>query len=121
MSYRTLEEKFLADYEAMELENSELRKRVDELLAEIASGSRNRVLDAAVRSAGRADVLQKSFCSWRTYSANDRDFETWVQLSTEGYLPKGVSLKEFIDYFEEELGDRYERQYAEDEKEGSGK
>ena len=115
MSYRTLEEKFLADYEALEKENMALQDKVQELLEKLAAQKGNRVLDAAVRSAGRAAVLEKSFIRWRTYSANDREFETWVQLMTEGNLPNGVSLNEFIEYFDEEITERYEKQYEEDE------
>ncbi len=115
MSYRTLEEKFLADYEALEKENRALQDKVQELADKLATQKGNRVLDAAVRSAGRAAVLEKSFVRWRTYSANDRDYETWVQLMTEDYLPKGVSLNEFIEYFDDELTERYEKQYEKDE------
>lgn len=115
MSYRTLEEKFLDDFEALEKENMALQDKVQELLEKLASQKGNRVLDAAVRAAGRQAVLEKSFIRWRTYSARDREFETWVQLMTEDQLPKGVSLNEFIEYFDEELTERYERQYEEDE------
>lgn len=115
MSYRTLEEKFLADFEALEKENKALQEKVQELLEKLSAQKGNRVLDAAVRSAGRAAVLEKSFIRWRTYSAKDREFETWVQLMTEDNLPKGVSLNEFIEYFDDELTERYEKQYEEDD------
>lgn len=115
MSYRTLEEKFLADYEALENENRALQGKVQELLEKLAAQKGNRVLDAAVRSAGRAAVLEESLIRWRTYSANDREFEVWVQLMTEDHLPKGVSLNEFIEYFDDELTERYEKQYEKDE------
>ena len=114
MSYRTLEEKFLADYEQLERERDELQAKVDELQERFEDKRKDLVLDAAVRAAGRAKVLEDSFVSWRTYDAKGREFETWVQLMTENNLPKGVSLNEFISYFEHELYERYEEQYAKD-------
>ena len=120
MSYRTLEEKFLADFEELEKENEALRDKIQELLEKLSEQKGNRVLDAAVKSAGRAAVLEKSFIRWRTYSAKDREFEVWVELMTEDNLPKGVSLNEFIEYFDEELTERYEKQYEKDEDELRG-
>lgn len=54
MGYRTLEEKFITDYEHLEEENSSLRQKVKELESQLQKDSDgNFILDTMVNKAGR--------------------------------------------------------------------
>lgn len=54
MGYRTLEEKFIADYEYLEKENSNLRQKVEKLESQLQKNNvGNFILDTMVNKAGR--------------------------------------------------------------------
>ena len=118
MSYRTLEEKFLADFDRLENANKELIIENERLQAALSENSVNRVLDIAVKVAGRRKILEGIMPNWNMAHASTRDFEEWVIDSAyERELPGGVSMNDFITYFESELREAYEEKYAEDLKE----
>lgn len=114
-TYRTIEEKFLADFEKLERENDELREHIAELDAIIAERSRNITLDALVRAEGRRKVFNDAVNTWSVPDVGDRDFEAWCHVYTyEHALPKGVSIREFVDYFDDEYVTAYEGKIAEE-------
>ena len=78
MSYRTLEEKFLADFEALESENKRLRDEIVLLDAKLFEESVNRVLDIAVKVAGRRKILDEVMPNWNMANALTSDFIEWV-------------------------------------------
>lgn len=115
MSYRTLEEKFLADLEKMEeankilvLENRQLQEALSEEIG-------NKVLDAAVKAAGRREIMHQVMPEWHRADALGNNFDEWIKESAlEDRIPAGASMGEFITYFDKELTDAYEDKYAED-------
>ena len=113
MTYRTIEEKFLADYEKLERENARLEGEVNDLKQQLEglNAKTNITLDVAVRAAGRKEMINNVIYSWRTCSAINNDFEDWVRYMADGNIPKGVSFQEFIKYFEDELVEMYEEAY----------
>lgn len=113
--YRTIEEKFLADFEALEKENDALREHIAEFDAIIAEKGGNITLDALVRAEGRKKVFADAVRSWGKPDVGDRDFETWARVFTYEYeIPHGVSMQEFIDYFEVEYQTEFETKIAEE-------
>jgi hypothetical protein len=108
MSYRTLEERFLADYERLETENAELRKKLEETLAEMADKRTNIVLDNAVRKAGREKLFRD--CTWACRSDMKDGFDAWC-LDRTYVPPQGVSKGEFIEYFADEFEQLWEQEY----------
>lgn len=120
MSYRTLEEKFLADLEKTEEANKILVLENRQLREALSEESVNKVLDAAVRAAGRREVMWQVMPEWHRADALGNNFDEWVKESAfENRLPSGVSMGEFIAYFDKELTAAYEDKYAEDTKEES--
>lgn len=118
MGYRTLEEKFLADFEELENENKRLRDEIVQLDTKLFEESVNRVLDIAVKTAGRREIIKRVMPSWNWASAVKNDFTEWViRSSYENELPVGVSMNDFITYFEDELTGAYEEKYSADTKE----
>lgn len=113
MAYRTLEEKFLADYEALEADNARLADRVLELEAIIAKDRANITLDALVKAEGRKKVFDDAVRMWSVPDVGDRDFETWCHGYTYDHaVPQGVSIQEFVDYFADEYVMTYEDKLA---------
>lgn len=110
-SYRTLEERFLAEYAALEEERDGLAARNAELEAELAEKRTHIRLDAMVRAAGREKVLQGILGYRRAPSVSDRSYEEWaLQRIDEAFdKPGGASDQEIIDYFEPELTEEYEK------------
>lgn len=109
MSYRTLEEKFLADFEMLETEKKLLEVRVENLEQKLLVERKNITLDALVRTEGRKKVFGDAVNNWSVPDVGDRDFETWCHVYTyEHALPNGVSTQEFVDYFEDEYVTAFE-------------
>ena len=122
MSYRTLEEKFLADFEAMETVNQKLMLRVTELENQLVERRGNIVLDNMVRVEGRKEVFDNILGWKRMYPPKTTlySFDAWCEkwLSECADLPKGVSHQEIVDYFGKEFEAEYERKADEDAEEG---
>ena len=115
MSFRTLEEKFLSDYEWLVNENDRLRRLVMRLEKAMEQQKKNITLDARVRAEGRKAVLDGAVRRWSVPEVGGRDFETWcLCYLIDDRVPKGVSLNEFIEYFSEELEREYEGKIAEE-------
>ena len=119
MSYRTLEEKFLADYEYLEQENSSLRQKVEELESQLQKDSGgNFILDTMVNKAGRNKVFDDCNRRWRLPDTlnGDKGVKEWAfeYLNEGGNLPCSVSFEEFFDYFEEEFNNAWEEKYDEE-------
>lgn len=113
--FRTIEEKFLADFERLEKENESLRETVAELEGKLRDERKNITLDALVRAEGRRKVFSEAVRSWGKPDVGDRDFDTWVRVFTyEHNIPQGVSMQEFIDYFEVEYQTEFEEKIAEE-------
>ena len=123
MVFKTLEEKFLADFDKLQNENEELAKRVEELTEKIEQfneKSRNITLDALVKAEGRKKVYDGAAKTWGVPDVGDRDFNTWcVAYTWEHQIPQGVSVQEFVDYFYEEYERAYEAKIAEEVAEGA--
>ena len=100
MAYRTLEEKFLADYAALEAENAALVAKVAELEARFAERRTSFVLDTAVRHAGRKALFEKSV--WKCHSDMSEGFDAWC-LDKLNKAPDGVSKGELVEYFADEF------------------
>lgn len=118
MSYRTLEEKFIADYEHLEEENSSLRQKVKELESQLQKDSGgNFILDTMVNKAGRNKLFDD--CTWY-YTPDtlngDKGLEEWAfEYCNDGKkIPASVSFKEFFDYFIEEFESAWEEKYNEE-------
>ena len=119
MSYRTLEEKFLADFEELENENKRLRDEIAQLQAALSKETVNRTLDVVVETAGRLAIIKNVMPTWNRAKATENNFDEWVLKSAyENELPKGVSIIDFIAYFEKELVSAYEDKYADETIEG---
>ena len=110
-SYRTLEERFLAEYAALEEERDGLAARNAELEAELAEKRTHIRLDAMVRAAGREKVLQGILGYRRAPTVSDRSYEEWAlqRIGDAFEKPGGASDQEIIDYFEPELTEEYEK------------
>lgn len=80
MSYRTLEEKFIADYEHLEEENSSLRQKVEELESQLQKDScGNFILDTMVNKAGRNKLFDDCTCYYTPDTLNgDKGLEEWA-------------------------------------------
>ena len=118
MGYRTLEERFLADFEKLEELNKSLMVENLQLQKDFSENSENRVLDLAVKVAGRREIVKKVIPVWNRRNAAENNFIDWVVKSSyQDELPPGVSINDFIKYFEDELTEAYEEKYAEDTKE----
>lgn len=117
MAYRTLEEKFLADFEELERENETLRERIRNLEESMAERKVNITLDALVRAEGRRKVFDDAVNTWSVPDVGERDFETWCHVYTYTHkVPQGVTIQEFVDYFAAEYETAYEDKIAEEVK-----
>jgi len=129
MAYRTLEEKFLADFEELERENEALRAKVQELLETVAETPKgNRLIENMVRDEGRKKVFEKyTVSSWNEPSTEGYDYDEWCiryiahDYCDEPKLPKGISVNEFIDYFEAEFSAAFDAKFEEEQAEKEGK
>lgn len=118
MAYRTLEEKFLADYEGLVRENEALRSKIQELLGKMAENKGNILLDAMVRAEGRKAVFKENVKHYSTPSPTCCEYREWcVKMIDEDFggrkkLPDGVSVHEFVDYFEPEFCIAFDDAYS---------
>lgn len=118
MGYRTLEEKFIADYEYLEKENSNLRQKVEELESQLQKNSDgNFILDTMVNKAGR----NKLFDDYTLYYTpctlkGNKELKKWAfeYCDDGGKIPTSVSFEEFFDYFIEEFENAWEEKYNEE-------
>lgn len=123
MAYRTLEEKFLADYEELEKQCNRMRSRIDELEAVLEEERGNRMLDLMVKIEGRKAVFEQTVKKWGIPKTSTYEYAEWcMKYIDEDYggnpkLPKGVSVSEFVDYFEAEFDRAYEKQYEKEAQE----
>lgn len=115
MGYRTLEEKFIADYEHLEEENSSLRQKVKELESQLQKDSDgNFILDTMVNKAGRNKLFDDCTLYYTPNTlGGDKGLEEWAfeYCNDGGKIPASVSFKEFFDYFEEEFNNAWEEEY----------
>lgn len=118
MSYRTLEEKFIADYEHLEEENSSLRQKVKELESQLQKDSDgNFILDTMVNKAGRNKLFDDCMLYYAPRTLDgDKGLEEWAfeYCNDGGEIPTSVSFKEFFDYFIEEFENAWEEKYNEE-------
>lgn len=118
MGYRTLEEKFIADYEHLEEENSSLRQKVKELESQLQKDSDgNFILDTMVNKAGRNKLFDDCTLYYTPGTlGGDKGLEEWAfeYCNDGGKIPASVSFKEFFDYFEEEFESAWEEKYNEE-------
>ena len=117
MTYRTLEEKFLADFESLEKERNNLRSRVDELEQLLTKERGNMLLDAMVKSEGRKVVFDRYTKHYGIPKTSLYEYGEWCRrFIDDGYgsepkPPNGVSAQEFVDYFEPEFSNAFDAQY----------
>lgn len=118
MGYRTLEEKFIADYEHLEEENFNLRKKVEELESQLQKDSDgNFILDTMVNKAGRNKLFDDcTLCYTPGTLDGDKGLEEWAfEYCNDGIkIPTSVSFKEFFNYFIEEFESAWEKEYNEE-------
>ena len=111
--FRTLEEKFLADFAALEAERDALREEVEALRKEFESKRESVTLDMMVREAGRKAVFDK-YTDYRYPDTEKHAYEEWCvkYISTDYYdkpkLPSGLSATEFVNYFAREFEAAYD-------------
>lgn len=114
MIFRTLEEKFLADYARLEEENEMLKDELEEVESKLQDKKKNTIIDIMVMKKGKQAAFD-SFCNYwtpKTYKG-DRDFDEWA-IELLDKLPKSVSYEEARNYFEDELEAKWEEQYDEE-------
>ena len=121
MTYRTIEEKFLADFESLEQERNQLRSRVDELEALLTKERGNMLLNAMVKSEGRKVVFGTFTKHYSIPKASLYEYDEWCRkFIDDGYTgepkpPAGVSVQEFMDYFEPEFSDAFDAKCAKED------
>lgn len=118
MGYRTLEEKFIADYEYLEKENSNLRQKVAELESQLQKNNGgNFILDTMVNKAGRNKLFDNCTLYYTpgTLKGN-KGLEEWAfeYCDDGGKIPTSVRFEEFFDYFIEEFENAWETKYNEE-------
>lgn len=121
----TLEEFFLAKYEALEdevtklkEENWQLSEQLKEMRGENDTGAVRR-LKRQIYSQGRQKLFSESIRSWSVPSTQmgERDFDEWCdELIYKSSLPDDVPLSTFTEVFADELNDAWERKYDEEVK-----
>ena len=127
-NYSTLEEFFLAKYEALEDEVTKLKEE-NRQLSERLRGMREendendtgavRRLKHRIYSQGRREVFSQSVRSWGAPSTQmgERDFDEWCdEFIYKSSLPDDVPLSTFTEFFADELNDAWERKYDEEVK-----
>lgn len=118
MGYRTLEEKFIADYEYLEKENSNLRQKVEELESQLQKNSDgNFILDTMVNKAGRNKLFDNCTLYYTPCTLKgNKEFKKWAfeYCDDGGKIPTSVSFEEFFDYFIEEFENAWEEKYNEE-------
>lgn len=123
MSYRTLEERFLAEMEELEKENARLKSRIENLEQTMTEERVNMLLDAMVKSEGRKAVFGKFTKHYSIPKTSLYEYREWCRrFIDDGYgsepkPPVGVSVQEFVDYFEREFEEAYEAQYEKEQDE----
>lgn len=118
MGYRTLEEKFIADYEYLEKENSNLRQKVEKLESQLQKNNGgNFILDTMVNKAGRNKLFDDCMRYYTPDTLNgDKGLKEWAfeYCDDGGKIPTSVSFEEFFDYFIEEFENAWEEKYNEE-------
>lgn len=120
MAYRTLEEKFLADFAELEAKNLQLTQELGALKAQLDESSKKtfveRKLQAMVITKGREDLFDSftMYCAPDTYGGV-RDFDEWCLAYIQDYkLPCDVSRRAVINFFENEFQAAWEQAYEEE-------
>ena len=86
MGYRTLEEKFIADYEYLEKENSNLRQKVEKLESQLQKNNGgNFILDTMVNKAGRNKIFDDCMRYYTPDTLNgDKGLKEYVAMYNNG-------------------------------------
>lgn len=130
MEIKTCEQYVLAELEAKRRESESLEKKLEDAIAERDAmkakadalerklGEKPNTMEAAVIKTGRQNLFHD--CTYATVTdVKNRDgevipFRVWCEKAMRDYgRPKGVSVSEFIEFFEPEFRKEYEEKMPE--------
>lgn len=130
MEIKTCEQYVLAELEAKMRDVESLKKKLEDAIAERDAmkakaddlerklGEEPGTLEAAVIKTGRKSLFDS--CTWATITqakgttGETIPFRVWCEDCMKDYgRPKGVSVAEFVEYFEPEFREEYEKKMPE--------